>query len=514
MANVQHKASQKAPNILIIMADQLAPQFLGCYGHSLVKSPNIDKLAAEGVVFDAAYTNSPLCAPSRFVMMSGRLPTPIAAWDNAVDFSPEIPTVAHYLSAQNYRTCLSGKMHFIGPDQLHGYAERLTTDVYPADYTWHPDWDEPEKKLDWYHNMEVVTKAGPCMRSMYLDYDDEAVFKAKRYLFDHAREGAEQPFFLTVSLIQPHDPYLCRQEKWDLYSNDEIDLPKTPHGAVAEDHHSSLLRTGYGASQIDLDEQSIRNARRAYYGAISDVDDKVGELMETLQEAQLADDTIVIILADHGDMLGERGMWFKMSFLEYSSRIPLIVHAPSKFAARRVSNAVSLADILPTCVDMARENIAGEAFQYATPLDGRSLYPHLLGEQGHDEAIGEYYAEGSGFPMYMIRRGAMKFITQGAGICQLFDLAVDPEELNNLANDPAHAALVASLQQEIDTRYDQVALKQRVLESQHRRAFLKGVMANQGLTWDYDPKQDASKEYIRNSMPIYQLEKKARFPAV
>jgi choline-sulfatase len=234
------------PNIVIIQADQLAPQFLAAYGHRLVKTPAINKLAEEGVVFDAAYTNSPLCAPSRFVMMSGRLPSSISAWDNAADFSSEIPTFAHYLAAEGYRTCLSGKMHFIGPDQLHGYGERLTTDVYPADYTWHPEWDRPDARLDWFHNMEVVTQAGPCVRSMYMDYDDDAVFKAKRFLFDHARDNTGQPFMLTVSMIQPHDPYLCSQEHWDLYRHDDIDLPKVPLGSVDEHppHHkiASWLR--------------------------------------------------------------------------------------------------------------------------------------------------------------------------------------------------------------------------------------------------------------------------------
>ena len=191
------------PNFLIIMADQLAPQFLGCYGHTVVKSPVIDQLAHQSVVFDSAYTNSPLCAPSRFVMMSGRLPSNIGAWDNAAEFPSEIPTFAHYLEAQGYRTCLSGKMHFVGPDQLHGFRERLTTDVYPADFTWHPEWDRPKDRLDWFHNMEVVTKAGPCVRSMYMDYDDEVVFRAKRYLFERAKDGGEEPFLLTVSMIQP-----------------------------------------------------------------------------------------------------------------------------------------------------------------------------------------------------------------------------------------------------------------------------------------------------------------------
>ena len=132
------------PNLLVVMADQLAPQFLPCYGHPIVQAPTIERLASDGVVFDAAYTNSPLCAPSRFVMMSSRLPSRIGAWDNAVEFPAEIPTFAHYLAAEGCHTCLSGKMHFVGPDQLHGFAQRLTSDIYPADFTWHPEWDRPE----------------------------------------------------------------------------------------------------------------------------------------------------------------------------------------------------------------------------------------------------------------------------------------------------------------------------------------------------------------------------------
>ena len=312
----------RKPNFLLIQADQLAPQFLAAYGHPLVKTPNIDRLAEQGVVFDAAYTNAPLCAPSRFVMMSGRLPSRIAAWDNAVEFSSEIPTFAHYLSAEGYRTCLSGKMHFIGPDQLHGFGERMTTDVYPLDFTRHPEWDRPNAKLDWYHNMEVVTKAGICTRAMYMDYDDEVIFRAKRFLFDHAREDPERPFLLTVSMIQPHDPYLCREEHWNLSRDDEIDLPRVPLESVEEDPHSARLRFSYGASELDPEEETIRDVRHAYYGSISDIDDRVGELLKALEGAGFRDNTIVVFTSDHGDMLGERGMWFKMSFLENSSRVP------------------------------------------------------------------------------------------------------------------------------------------------------------------------------------------------
>ncbi len=504
-------SATKAPNILFIMADQLAPQFLPCYGHSVVQAPTLQKLADEGVVFDAAYTNSPLCAPSRFVMMSGRLPSKIAAWDNAVEFSSEVPTFAHYLAAEGYNTCLSGKMHFVGPDQLHGFRHRLTTDVYPADFTWHPEWDRPEDRLDWFHTMEVVTKAGVCTRSMYMDYDDEVVFKAKRFMFDEARKDAGQPFALTVSLIQPHDPYLCREEDWNRYRQDDIDLPRVPLGSIREDPHSSRLRRGYGASDITLNDDTVRNARRAYYGSVSDIDSKVAELLKALDEAGHSDNTIVVFTADHGDMLGERGMWFKMNFFEHSARVPLIIHAPESFQAHRVAEAVSLVDILPTLVEFARD---GQPREYVTPIEGRSLLPHLSGAGGHDEVVGEYFAEGTDCPIFMLRKGSKKLIYSQRDPLQYFDITDDPDEIDNLASRAQYTAEIEGLLAQLKRKYNEEELTQRVCESQRRRNFLKGIMRDMNVCWDYHPQEDASTAYVRNNMPIYELEKRARFPQV
>lgn len=497
------------PNILLIMADQLAPQFLPCHGHPIVKAPTIDALGREGVVFDNAYTNSPLCAPSRFVMMSGRQPSRISAWDNASEFAAEVPTFAHYLSDAGYDTCLSGKMHFVGPDQLHGFDRRLTTDVYPADFGWHPEWDRPDARLDWFHNMEVVTRAGSCVRSMYLDYDDEAVFQARRYLFDRAREDQRKPFMLVVSMIQPHDPYLCPEAPWGQYENEEIDLPKIPYGSVPEDPHSARLRFAYGATDIDLDDAVIRRARRAYYGAISDIDAKVQSLLEAVRDSGEADNTIVIFTADHGDMLGERGLWFKMSFFEHSARVPLIFHAPNRMAPRRVSDAVSLVDLLPTLVDLAGGRPdAG----YVGPIEGRSLVSHLDGDTGHDEVIGEYFGEGAIEPVFMIRRGQFKLIYSRADPVQFYDLDTDPEEEDNLAIKGTPPKECREWLDEIHDRYDQDRLRQSVLESQRRRRLIKKVMGRQAVSWDYQPATDASNLYVRSGIPIYDLEKRSRFP--
>src|SRR5438876_726709 len=152
------------PNFLILMADQLTPGALPAYGNAVARTPNLDSLAAGGITFRSAYCNSPLCAPSRFSFMTGRLPSAIGAYDNAAELSAELPTFAHYLRLTGYRTVLSGKMHFCGPDQLHGFEERLTTDIYPADFGWTPDWLDFEHRPSWYHSMDSVTQAGPCGR--------------------------------------------------------------------------------------------------------------------------------------------------------------------------------------------------------------------------------------------------------------------------------------------------------------------------------------------------------------
>ena len=197
----------KAPNILLVMADQLAPAFLPIHGHPLVRAPSLAALARDGVVFDSAYCNSPLCSPSRAVFMTGRLPSRTRVYDNAAEFSADIPTFAHHLRLRGYRTILSGKMHFCGPDQMHGFEERLTTDIYPADYGWTPDWDHPEERPSWYHNMSSVTQAGLCVRTNQLDFDDEVAFASERALYDIARDRDARPFLLVASFTHPHDPF-------------------------------------------------------------------------------------------------------------------------------------------------------------------------------------------------------------------------------------------------------------------------------------------------------------------
>ncbi len=504
-------------NILILMADQMTPFALSAYGHHVTKTPNMDALAARGVVFDSAYCASPLCAPSRFSFLSGKLPSAIGAYDNAAEFPSQTLTFAHYLRAEGYRTILSGKMHFCGPDQLHGFEERLTTDIYPADFGWTPNWDDFNTRPSWYHNMSSVIDAGPCVRTNQLDFDDEVTYTTRQKLFDIARErqaGKDaRPFCVVASLTHPHDPYAIPQKYWDMYRDEDIEMPAYRDTLEAADPHSKRLRYVCETDKTPPTDQQIRNARHAYYGAISYVDAQFGAILEALDQAGLADDTIVIVTSDHGEMLGERGLWYKMTFFEGGCRVPLIVHAPGQFEAGHVSASVSHLDVLPTLVELGRGTARAT---WPDTLDGRSLVPHLRGEpQAHDEAIGEYLAEGAIAPIVMLRRGAFKFIHTPADPDQLFNVTADPLERNNLATQPEHAVRVAVFREEIAARWDLDALREEVVQSQRRRQF-HFEATTQGVieSWDWQPSVDASQRYMRNHIDLDTLEAMARFPAV
>ncbi|WP_221796098.1 choline-sulfatase [Oceanobacter mangrovi] len=508
------QSDYKQPNILFIMADQMAAPVLNVYGGKVAKTPHLDALAQRGVVFESAYCNSPLCAPSRYVLMTGQLPSKIGAYDNAADFPADIPTFAHYLRHAGYRTALSGKMHFCGPDQLHGFEERLTTDIYPADYGWFPDWENFDVRPTWYHNMSSVTQAGVATRTNQLDFDDEVVFHARRYLFDHARGSDSRPFCLTVSMTHPHDPYACLPEYWDRYRDEEIDMPSFELADDEQDPHSKRLLHVYQKDRSQITDQQIKDARRAYYGNCSYVDDQIGLLLKALQDAGLADNTIVVFSGDHGDMLGERGLWYKMSYFEWSTRVPMIISAPERFQTGRVSQSISTMDLLPTFVEWA----TGQSdYPYAMPLDGRSLNPHLTGDssQAHDEVIGEYMGEGVVAPMFMIRRGDFKYICSGDDPEQLFNLKDDPQERINLAQLPECAERLLQFRTEAEQRWDPADITRDVIISQRRRRLVAAAhKLGKQPQWDHQPIFDASTMYMRNNVDLDDLEKRARFPQV
>ena len=491
------------PNILLVMADQLSAPYLRPYGGPAI-TPAIDRLAAEGVVFESAYSNSPLCAPARFVMMSGQLGSRIGAYDNASEFRANIPTFAHHLRAAGYQTSLIGKMHFVGPDQLHGFEERLTTDIYPADFGWTPNWGDPDGRFDWwFHNMDSVVQAGVADVSNQLDYDDEVGFRAVRKLRDLARSADPRPWHVTVSFTHPHDPYVARQEFWDLYDDGEVPMPSVGWDDVPHDPHSERLRHVIAADVTGVTDDQVRAARRAYLANISYVDRWVGQLIDVLDRHGMADDTVVVFTSDHGDMLGERGLWYKMNFYEHSCRVPLIVRMPG-VRPGRTPTPVGLLDIAPTLLDLA-------GVPCPRRFDGSSVLPLVTVPDPDRMVLGEYFGEGAIAPIFMMRRGRWKYVWSAVDPPQLYDLVSDPAELTNLAASTRHADVATVFAAEIERRWDFAAIDHAVRADQAARTEVDRAMRQGRFAgWDYQPTTDASEQYMRNHLDLNEVESSRR----
>jgi choline-sulfatase len=501
------------PNILIVMVDQLNGTLFPDGPADFLRAPHLKALAARSVRFANNYTASPLCAPGRASFMSGQLPSRTRVYDNAAEFASDIPTYAHHLRAAGYYTCLSGKMHFVGPDQMHGFEERLTTDIYPADFGWTPDYRKPGERIDWwYHNLGSVSGAGVAETTNQMEYDDEVAFHAEQKLFDLARSSTDagrRPWCLTVSFTHPHDPYVARRKYWDLYEDCpalEPDVGFMPY--EDQDPHSQRLYKASDYASFDINAEQVRRARRGYFANISYLDDKVGALLDVLERTRQLDDTVILFCSDHGDMLGERGLWFKMCFYEGSSRVPLMI-AGAGIEAGKIAAPTSNLDIMPTLCEVAGIELGG----IAPWTDGQSLLPLGGGSARAEPVLMEYAAEGSIAPLVAIRDGKYKFVHCEIDPPQLFDLESDPQELKNLAADPAHAGLVAEFMAKVRGRWNMQEFDTAVRESQARRWVVYPALRNGAYyPWEFQPLQKASERYMRNHMNLDTLEESKRFP--
>ncbi len=496
------------PNILILMVDQLNGTLFPDGPADWLHAPNLKKLAERSTRFRNAYTASPLCAPGRAAFMSGQLPSATGVYDNAAEFCSSIPTYAHHLRRAGYQTCLSGKMHFVGPDQLHGFEQRLTTDIYPADFGWTPDYRKPGERIDWwYHNMGSVTGAGVAEISNQMEYDDEVAYCATRKLYDLSRGADERPWCMTVSFTHPHDPYVARRKYWDLYEDCAHLLPQV--SAIpyeAQDNHSKRIFDANDWRSFEIAEEDIRRSRRAYFANISYLDDKIGDILQTLEDTR--QEAIIVFVSDHGDMLGERGLWFKMSFYEGSSRVPLMIAAPQMEAGLQTA-PVSTIDLCPTLCELAGVSME-EVMEWTT---GTSLVPMGQGQERTAPVAMEYAAEASYAPMISLRYGRWKLNRCALDPDQLFDLEADPLERDNLAGVPEHQAKLAELRAKADTRWDLDAFDADVRKSQARRWVVYDALRSGGYyPWDYQPLRDASEQYMRNHMDLNILEESKRFP--
>ena len=310
--------------------------------------------------------------------------------------------------------------------------------------------------------------------------------------------------------MQPHDPYMTPRAYWDRYQHERIDMPEVSE--LSEDPHSRRLYRMCRMDEHRITEAHVRNARHAYYGMIAYLDERLAALEKTVKEAGFGDETLWIVTSDHGDLLGEHGLWYKMHFFEHAVRVPLVLKGPG-IPTGRVECPVSLLDLLPTLLDYASDGAPPEP---VAPVDGHSLLASLTGDAGNARraVVSEYLAEGAPEPMLMLRDGRYKYVCCRADAERLYDLESDPREERNVADDPRHAGALSELRVRADAHWDERTVKAAIVASQKRRRFAHQALQRGVVrSWDFQPYRDATRQYNRNiGGEIYDTDRRARIP--
>ena len=449
------------PNLLLILSDQHARGVMGAYGDPLAPTPNLDRLAARGVTFENAYTPAPLCTPARMAMLTGRYSHEIGCWTNSDALASDLPTHAHSLGAAGYAPVLVGRLHAIGPDQMHGYAERL---VGEHSTNWIGGYAHSLGVLERTNDpfRVSVMKSGPG-QSSYEVKDRDVCEAALAKLDDLATAG--RPFAMTVGLILPHQPYVCSAADYARFAG-RVGPPRLPRpGGNSE--HPWLREWRAFTETLEVPDEAVVRARTAYYGLVASMDRMIGRILDRLEQRGLVNDTLVVYVSDPGDQLGERGLWWKQTFYDQSVAVPLTLAWPGVLpAGERRNQVVNLIDLAATVLDALGApplpNATGRSF-LAMAKDG--------GAPWISETFSEYCTDGMArwtpdepVQQRMIRTGRWKLVEYAGHRPQLFDLRDDPDEQDDLALDPRAAGVRDALRQRVRADWNPDLIRLRMAE--------------------------------------------------
>ncbi|TVR12379.1 MAG: DUF4976 domain-containing protein [Planctomycetota bacterium] len=435
----------KRPNILFLMSDEHRYDVAGYTGNEVVRTPFLDWLADTGVVFDNAYCAAPQCIPGRQALMTGCLPARSGCTRWAEDIEPFSMTFAKRFAQYAYHTVCCGKLHHMSPDQMQGWTQRPSGDckVYDphidgrvveefARYT-------PEAGIGKWDNQTEIERAG-VGDSWLLRFDRRACLAAHDYVIDHFcspdhdKTQHHRPLLLKLSLLAPHYPYQIDEARFNYYIN------RVPIYEEARCDHPRLSRTQYGAD-VQATTRDIRRTTAAYYGMIENIDTQYSQIADQLaQVGEDLDDWIIVYTSDHGEMLGQHGIWEKTQFYEASVRVPLIIRWPKGFAGgRRINENVSLCDLFATLCDLS-------GIPMPENTDSRSLAPLLRGDAlTWDNVVISQLGDD-----YMVKKDHLKLIDFSDRFpAVLFDLKQDPHENHNVIDDPAYATALGELKERL-----------------------------------------------------------------
>jgi choline-sulfatase len=432
----------KPSNVLLILSDEHSRRVLGCYGNRMIKTPNLDALAARGVRFSDAYTNSPICVPARASLATGRYVHDIRFWDNGIPYDGSVPSWHHRLKQAGHEAVSIGKLHFRSIDDDNGFTEEVMP-LHVVDGIGDPAGWLREPLVERKAALRLATQAGRG-DSDYQGYDGRITDAAVDWLKARAASRLEKPWALFVSLVCPHFPLIARPEWYDLYPESEMPVPALCDPTQWPDHPYVRAIRECQVYQKGFDDQSLRRALAAYFGLVSYVDHNVGRLVEALGSSGLADNTRIIYSSDHGDNLGTRGLWGKSTMYEESAGIPMIVAGPELPRGGVCREPVSLVDCFPTIVKWAgvAPNPADRDLP-GLPLD------EVVRTAPKRTILCEYHAAGAATGAFMIRKGPFKYVYYARMPAQLFDLDIDPQEAHDLAGEPGYAGLLAECEHEL-----------------------------------------------------------------
>ncbi len=460
------------PNILFIISDEHSPNTIGAYGADFAITPNLDRLAQRGTLFEHAYCNQAICVPSRNALMSGLQSYKIGAYDNGCPLASDLPTWAHMLARAGYRTALDGKMHFLGPDQRHGFMDHWNeTPAQIGGFRW----GEENPNGTGYKNFSAIHACDTPEDHTYWAKEERIHAKALSFLRE---QDGTQPFCLTVGYNFPHYPMVCSKEALALY--DDVDIPTPVATEALNPFHQHWADPVWGF--VHMTQEEVTASRKAYLAMVTMLDAWIGEVVDCVEAEGLLDNTLIIYTTDHGDMWGEHGLWAKSVFYDDAARVPLVFagEALGVRAGARIATPVSLLDLYPTFRDAA-----GVA-DWDVPLDGRSLWPALQGDEALAPApvFCEYYGCDTQGPHRMVRHNQYKLCYYHGQGLELFDMDQDPKETTNLAGDAAYQKVLGELLQILMRDWDPEQVSREIRASQNRRTYL-GESLRKSMAKDY-----------------------------
>jgi choline-sulfatase len=453
----------KPANLVFFLSDNHSRRVLGCYGHPVVRTPNLDRIAASGVRFSNSYCASPLCCPARASLATGRYPHQTGYWDNAIAYDGRVPSWHHRLREAGHTVVAVGKLHFRSHDDDNGFTEEIETmhlhegkGAIKNLLRGYGD-EQPRGRALW----DLYTLRSGAGDTHYHEYDRKISAKAVEWLERHARSGGK-PWVLLVSYPSPHPPFTAPKRIHDLYPERDMPLPAR-YGPGKRSGHPALehLRRIEGIEDL-TDERLLRRVAAGYFGLITHLDEQVGTVMKAVERLGLLGTTRIAYTSDHGELFGAQGILGKKNLYEGAIGVPLLLSGP-EFPRGRVSDqVVSHVDLFPTLLDGA----GAARLREDNDLPGTSLWPAATGHDAARPGFAEYHAQGSKAGAFSVRDGKMKLIYHVGMPAQLFDLASDPDECRDLAGDSRHAATVARLETRLRAILDPEAVDARAKADQ------------------------------------------------